>query len=256
MSKTLNKRIFGQYAAHYVDSKPHAKGASLQKIIELASPQIDWYALDIATAAGHTALTVAPYVKHVTATDLTPEMIPLAQKSAQERGISNITVEIADGENLQYEDDSFHLVTCRIAPHHFGDIPAFVSETHRVLKETGLLVVVDNIVPPGEAGKFVNVFEKRRDPSHQRCLTLDEWISHFEDAGFEVTAVDSLAKEMDFNSWAGRHPKSIQDELRDLLHNAPPEAKSFLQPSKAADQLTFRLVEGIIVGRKNKQILA
>ena len=54
-------------------------------------------------------------------------------------------------------------MTCRIAPHHFDSIPAFVAEVHRVLKPGGLFGLVDNIVLPGDVGDFVNAFERFRD---------------------------------------------------------------------------------------------
>src|SRR5690242_18432848 len=118
-SKELVQKQFGAHAAAYATSRPHAQGASLKRLVELTQPQPNWQVLDVATAAGHTAYAFAPHVAHVTATDITPEMLPVAAKLAAERGITNVTLEIADAEALPYADSSFDLVTCRIAPHHF-----------------------------------------------------------------------------------------------------------------------------------------
>ena len=38
-------------------------------------------------------------------------------------------------------------MTCRIAPHHFADVPAFVAEVVRVLRPGGTFGLVDNISP-------------------------------------------------------------------------------------------------------------
>ncbi|MCP4428488.1 MAG: methyltransferase type 11, partial [Chloroflexi bacterium] len=78
MSKSVVKEQFGANAAAYATSKPHAKGASLARLVELTRPQPDWQMLDVATAAGHTAFIFAPHVAHVWATDITPEMLALA----------------------------------------------------------------------------------------------------------------------------------------------------------------------------------
>ena len=250
MSKSQVKEQFGANAAAYVTSRPHAQGASLARLVELVKPQPDWRALDVATAAGHTALAFAPHLAHVTATDITPEMIPLAQNLAAERGVTNITAELADAEDLPYDAASFDLVTCRIAPHHFPDVGPFLGEAARVLKPGGILAVVDNVVPPGPGGDYVNAFEKLRDPSHGRCLTLDEWLAAFEAAEFMVIHHETLDKQMTFGSWAARHDAVMQQYLRVMLTQAPPAAAAFLQPQTINEATTFRLQEGIIIGRR------
>lgn len=267
-NKSLVKEQFGANAAAYVTSKVHAKGASLARLVELVKPQSQWHALDIATAAGHTALTFAPHVAHVTASDITPEMLPLAEQLAQERGITNLTTKIADAEDLPFAEASFDLVTCRIAPHHFPNIGQFVAEAARVLRPGGILAVVDNIVPGSlasdaeaddlrQAGEYVNAFEKLRDPSHLRCLSLDEWVDLFEQAGFTLLHQEIMYKEMDFEGWAARwkvidpggDAPEIFERLRSMLDQAPPAAADFLQPKTADGKTTFRLAEAIIVGQ-------
>lgn len=124
MSKSQVQEFFGVNADKYATSKVHAKGASLERVVELVRPKPEWRALDVATAAGHTAFVFAPHVTHVIATDITPEMLSVAQKVGEEKGIDNVSFQEADAENLPFDDASFDLVTCRIAPHHFsGTVP-------------------------------------------------------------------------------------------------------------------------------------
>lgn len=127
MSKDLVRAQFGANAAAYVNSAVHARGNSLTRLVELVQPQAHWQALDIASAAGHTAFIFAPHVAHVYATDITPEMLEAASQLAAERNIQNVTVEYAYAEELPYADASFDLVTCRIAPHHFPKIDLFYA---------------------------------------------------------------------------------------------------------------------------------
>ena len=253
MSKELVQKQFGAHAAAYATSRVHAQGASLKRLIELIQPQATWRVLDVATAAGHTAYAFAPHVAHVTATDITPQMMPVAAKLAQERGITNVTLETADAEDLPYADNTFDLVTCRIAPHHFPHIDQFVREATRVLRAGGILAVVDNVVPNDDsASEYINAFEKLRDPSHGRALSVDEWLAHFRAAGLIVLHHEVAPKNMDFTPWAermGASPTTI-GELRRQLLEAPAAAAAFFQIYYTAQDLFFNMDEAIILGRK------
>jgi len=163
MSKSLVQQQFGANAAAYATSVVHAQGASLKRVVELVQPQPHWRALDVATAAGHTAFAVAPHVAHVLATDLTPEMIPVAQGVAAEKGIANVSFETADAEALPYPAESFDLITCRIAPHHFEHIDRFLAGCYRALRPGGVLVIEHQrrTVLPESAAGLARVKEKR-----------------------------------------------------------------------------------------------
>ena len=248
--KKLVQEQFGANARTYITSQPHAKGASLQRLVELVEPQPDWQALDIATAAGHTAFAFAPHVAHVRATDITPQMLTVAREQAATRGIGNVTVEHADADNLPYPDGQFDLLTCRIAPHHFPDIGAFLRESVRVLRAGGILAVVDNVVPAGVAGDFVNAFEKLRDPSHGRCLSVEEWLEGYSQAGLELTQHEILEKQMVFEDWAERHDPVMQSYLWALLWHGPPATHEFLHPRSEDGRTLFHLREGLFIGRK------
>src|ERR1700733_9423816 len=127
-TRSLAQERFGGFARSYATSRPHAKGGSLTRLVELLRPQPAWTALDIATGAGHVALALAAHVAHVVASDLTPQMLGVARGLAAERGLRNIAFADARAEALPFADGSFDAVTCRIAPHHFEDVRKFVTE--------------------------------------------------------------------------------------------------------------------------------
>src|SRR5262249_38312689 len=134
MNKTLVQEEFGKTAASYLTSTPHALGKSLERLVALTSPQKSWHALDIATGGGHVAYVFARHVARVWATDITEEMLDLVKAEAQKRRLQNVRTAYAKAEALPFEDESFDLVTCRIAPHHFDSIPEFLAEVRRALK--------------------------------------------------------------------------------------------------------------------------
>jgi SAM-dependent methyltransferase len=264
MNKSLVQDQFGAHAAAYVTSTVHAKGASLGRLVELVEPEKHWQALDVATGAGHTALAFCPHVASVIASDLTQAMLEEAAKLAAAKGIGNLETALADAEALPFEDGRFDLVTCRIAPHHFPDIPTFVSEVERVLKPGGTFALADNIEPDAEstpgfvpielrdAALIYNTFERLRDPSHSRCLGMTEWSDLIEDAGLRVVHRERAAKEMELEPWASRMGCSAPtlERLRSILQEASPALKAFLKPRDEGTALFFTLDEAIIIARK------
>ncbi|HWK79360.1 MAG TPA: methyltransferase domain-containing protein, partial [Thermomicrobiales bacterium] len=143
-------RVLAQYGAvgdAYVRSTGFAVANDLARMVELARPVSTDRVLDIATGGGHVAVTFAPHVARVIASDLTPEILHHAAAYFAERGLANVETALADAEALPFPDDAFQIVTCRIAPHHFPDVPRFVAEAWRVLKPGGTFALVDNISP-------------------------------------------------------------------------------------------------------------
>lgn len=256
--KQLVQAQFEGKGAAYAQSAVHAKGASLGRLVELVAPGRDWRVLDVATAAGHTALKFAPLVGRVVASDLTVGMLTTAKGLAAERGVGNLFPAGADAEALPFAANSFDCVTCRIAPHHFPHIDRFVAECGRVLRPGGILAVVDNVVPGGRkkqdqaTGRYINAFEKLRDPSHVRCLSLYEWRELFRQQGFTLRHEETAPKAMDFGDWVARMnvPAGDVTRLRVMLVQAPAGATQFLTPIFGGDRITFHLVEAILIGQK------
>jgi len=249
MTKSLSQAQFGQNAAEYLTSKPHAQGKSLDRLVALTCPQPHWQALDVATGAGHTAYAFAPHVARQWATDITDEMLSLVRGEVAKRKLANMRVAQAKAEALPFGDASFDLVSCRVAPHHFDSIPAFLDEARRVLKSAGTLALVDNVVPAGSIGDYVNAFERFRDPSHLRAWTMQEWRDALARHGFAVAHEEELAKTMEFATWAGRHDATMQRLLRGMLAEVPPALSDFSAPAENNGALTFRLSEGLFIAR-------
>ncbi|HZD90241.1 MAG TPA: methyltransferase domain-containing protein [Pseudolabrys sp.] len=251
MSKTLVQEQFGKTAEFYLTHKPHKLGKSLERMVALTDPQKDWRVLDIATGGGHVAYAFAPLVARVWATDITQEMLDLAKNEAAKRELANIRTANAKAEALPFEDQTFDLVTCRIAPHHFDSIPDFLSEVRRVLKPGCQFALVDNVVPAGSVGDYINAFERFRDPSHLRAWTMEEWRDALKTAALAVQHEEQIAKTMEFGPWAARHDATMQALLTSMLKEATPAVKAALDPQEKADvQFTFRLTEGLFIAKR------
>lgn len=259
-SKTLAQERFGAFAATYATSQPHAKGDSLARLVALVDAQPRWLAMDIATGAGHVALALAPRVARVVASDLTPQMLAVARSLAGERKLANLVFVDARAEALPFADDTFDLVTCRIAPHHFENVEGFVAEAARVLRRGGVFGLVDNVSPdtgimagdPGtlaEAAEAYNAIERLRDPSHVRCLALAEWRRLIKDRGFAERHVELIEKSMIFGPWADQQGVDAAGKaaLKSRLLDGSAALRAFLRPREITGEIEFVLTEALII---------
>jgi ubiquinone/menaquinone biosynthesis C-methylase UbiE len=248
---SLVEQKFGAAAADYAASTVHAHGPSLARTVELVAPQSGWQVLDVATGAGHTALAFAQLVKYVLATDLTQEMLEQTRTLAAARGLANVETARMEAAALAAGDETFDLVTCRLAAHHFPDPAAFVREAWRVLVPGGRFALIDNISPERRDDALAyNTYEKLRDPSHARCLALDEWLTLLKKTGFADVRWEVLDQDIGFDAWTKRMrcDDNTIGRLNAMLSQEP--LRTVLNPRGDNEGFTFTLKEAIVVARK------
>jgi len=237
MSKKIKARVieqFGRNARGYIYDSGFAGGADLEEAARLAQPTTDDLMLDVATGGGHTALFFAPRVRSVVASDLTMQMLKQAQEYiCDETDIDNITLREADAEDLPFPSGSFTLLTCRIAAHHFPDVPKALSEFHRVLRRKGgRMVIIDTLLPDDpEIAAFYQTMETMRDPTHVQAYTRQQWLDMIGAAGFEVQHAECFPKTHEFRPWArraGMNDKAV-NQLNDFFASAAQKIQDYFQ---------------------------
>jgi ubiquinone/menaquinone biosynthesis C-methylase UbiE len=170
------REVFGKRAATYTTSVSHTDPEVLAWVVRCARPQSPWSALDVATGSGHTAFAIAPHVASVIGVDLTPEMLAEAERLKAQKGLANVSFQIADAHSLPFAAESFDLVISRRAPHHFADIGRALAEMFRVLKSGGSLVIDDRSVPEDdEVEAIMYRLDTLHDESQVREYRPSEW---------------------------------------------------------------------------------
>lgn len=236
--KAQVQEYFSRTAEGYVASFSHRGGDDLERLIEIGEWAPNQHALDVATGGGHTALAVAPHVEQITVTDLTPRMLEQAQAYLTSQGVTNADFQEADAEQLPFADKSFDRVTCRIAPHHFPNIVQAVREIARVLKPGGIFLLIDSIAPSEPAlDTFLNTIEKRRDSSHGRSCTLEEWHQFFTDAGFQVEYEELFRRPLHYDDWTKRSQMPVNEKaaLEQFIVGQDEQTRTYFDVVQRAD---------------------
>lgn len=253
-TKAETARQFGANAEAYASSPIHAHGSDLATLLGFLDLTPQSTVLDIATGAGHTAAAIAPHVKQVIAIDLAPEMIEQAEALAASRGLTNVTVTAMDVENMTFEDASFDVVTCRLAAHHFTDLPLALQQITPVLRPGGQLGLVDNVAPADpDLDAFLNHVEKLRDPTHVRLPTVGQWHRLIEDAGLVLEHDELERKTHPVKEWIDRSgvDASVRRQVYKELLEAPSDAQKFFEITRDVKQVqSFSADAMILVARK------
>lgn len=134
-----------QWGASYrlnASEKWKAKSAAMgrdvtEALVEYALPTPGMKVLDLASGTGEPAISLASRVGaegHVTALDLSSELLQIAAERAQQRGLTNFSAQQADAHQLPFPDRSFDLVTSRFGVMFFQNGVKALGEVYRVLK--------------------------------------------------------------------------------------------------------------------------
>jgi hypothetical protein len=190
--------VWSQRAEAFRESPTHREGPDLDLLVEWCEPGADVKVLDVATGGGH----VARRLREAGCTVVTVDPAPGMKADV-----------VAPADHLPFEDGSFDVVTCRIAAHHFPDLPAAVTEMTRVSNR--LLVIEDNLF----RGDNVEEAERLRDPTHVRCYSEVEWKDVVTKAGFEVEQLEHFDRRQSVDAWLERvdTPPDAAARIRELL---------------------------------------
>ena len=222
------RRQFGAVAAAYATSAVHASGADLTALVAAAGLTGTERVLDMGCGAGHTALAVASNAAQVTAIDVTPEMLAVAEGLARARELTNVDFRLADVAALPFPSSSFEVVTSRYSAHHYPDPARALAEAARVLLSGGRLLLVDTVAPEIPAlDTFFNTAELLRDGSHARNWRLSEWQQLMRAAGFVPHVLMQMTLDLDGDSWVQRSqtPPPLVTALKALFEHATPAAR-------------------------------
>ncbi len=129
-----------------------------KKFLAKISDRKEIDALDVACGTGDLSLLLLQDLKitSVIGIDLSGKMIELARKKLEQKKYQQaINFEVADGQKIPYDKQSFGLVTIAFGIRNFSNVEQSLREIHRVLRPGGRILIMEFSLP---ANYFIRKF--------------------------------------------------------------------------------------------------
>ena len=153
------KNIFESISSEYdfmndlMTFKNHSKWK--KEIAEIAKYSSPKKILDIATGTGDIAINLSQINgSKIEGVDVSGNMLKIARKKIDELKIDNIALKTCEAENLVFEDNHFDIVSIGYGVRNFSNLEKGLSESYRVLKRDGKLIILETSVPENPIIKF------------------------------------------------------------------------------------------------------
>jgi len=149
--KSKIKKMFNDIAENY-DFLNHILSFNMDKLwrkksidilansVKISKPEI----LDIATGTGDMAIAALFLNPNkIIGIDISDDMLKIARKKVIDNGIDKIEFFEGDCEKLNFDNNSFDIITIAFGIRNFEDINKSFSEIYRVLKPGGHLLILE-----------------------------------------------------------------------------------------------------------------
>lgn len=181
---------FDAIADNYAKSEVHETSPSLAKLRALSEGRADLDICDVACAAGHTAFALLGRARSMVGVDPSPSMLRHFVNLGTSKGAPVKPLE-AFAESIPLPDNSFDILACRLAAHHFHDISRALAEFRRLVRPGGQVVIIDlQGHDDPECDGLNHQLEVLHDPTHIRSYTIARWRELLANAGLEVVTLE------------------------------------------------------------------
>lgn len=209
--------------------------------------------LDLACGTGNYAIFAAPRVKYVQGVDISKGMIGIAQKQAKAAGLTNISFLCHPVESTPFEDESFSIIICRSAFHHFHEYKIIFNEMIRCCQKRGRISIQDIVsYSDTKIDDYFEEFEKEIDISHHKTLSKNYITELYDQRNIRIKNTFEVEIELNVQEYLGHAQQSEEDKAKisDLLEKGlhdPDISKYFIVKDRA---LFFKREVFVVLGEK------
>lgn len=120
-----------------------------KKVVEIVGKNQPKKILDIATGTGDLALMMASLAPDkIIGLDISAGMLNVGKQKINEANLSDkIEMRVGDSEEMPFSEDSFDAITVSFGVRNFANLEKGIKEIARVLKPTGVLVILETSNP-------------------------------------------------------------------------------------------------------------
>ena len=183
-------RFWDRIAKRY-SKQPVADEASYQKKLQVTRDYFrpEMRVLELGCGTGSTAIAHSPFLRHITAVDVSSRMLEIAKRKADAEGVSNVSFEQSTVDAFAAEPASYGAVLALSILHLLEDREAAIHKIHTLLKPDGVFVsntaclgdtmarLLKYVAPIGAFFGLLPVL---------RVFTADELVDSIVRAGFSI----------------------------------------------------------------------
>lgn len=202
----------GDYSNGIIDEPGNERNEWKKKILRSMDGITGLDILDVGTGPGFLALICAELGNHVTAVDLSENMLEKARENAFKNSL-DIDFRQADAEDLHFPDAGFDVVTSKCLLWTLPDPAAAIGEWKRVLRDGGMVIAIDgdwhdksllsranritsDLLRMMKGNRFPYLFRKYYTPIKNDLplfsLKPELAVRYFNEAGFENVSVERM----------------------------------------------------------------
>jgi ubiquinone/menaquinone biosynthesis C-methylase UbiE len=253
MNQQLNKSQFNKQAEKFASWSVGKNTTYLQAYLDFCEISPEEKMLDVACGPGDFITYASPKIKYAIGVDISDREIEIANIQKQELGIENVQFECSDVENLPFRDNSYTLVTCKSAFHHFSSPGIVLREMKRCCAISEKISVQDIVMFENSyVNDFFETFEKLVDISHNRMLNISEIKKLYAENKIEIAKEFKLDVDLPMNEYI-EHAFQEQDkknEIENMIREGIKDRKLKDYLFYKENELCFRRPVYLILGHK------
>ncbi len=233
MGNQIVKEQFNKQAENFANWSVSKHEKYLEAYVEFCDIKETDSVLDVACGPGDFINYVAKRVFKAQGVDISDKEIEIATKRSKEFGFKNTGFDCHDVESLPYKNNSYSIVLCKSAFHHFVNHDKVFREMIRCCNKGGLVSIQDiRAYDDEDVNNFFETFDILIDPSHNKTLSEYNFNTLYNENNIEVTGDYKVEVDLNVNEYINH---AVQDEssrlkIQKLLEKgkSDPKVRHFL----------------------------
>jgi len=216
MNKHLVRAQFNKQAVKFANWSVGKNIEYLKAYVDFCEISSHDKLLDVACGPGEFTIYAGRQALEAYGVDISDKEIELANAQINELGISNVQFDCSDVEKLPYRDNSFSIVTCKSAFHHFSNPEIVFGEMKRCCEADGKISIQDIVMyEDSYVNDFFETFDKLVDISHNRMLGISEINKLYSEIKIEKVKEYKLDVDLPMNEYI-EHAFQEQDKKKEI----------------------------------------